>query len=181
MPRIPALDPAEASAEVAATLSAIKAKLGGVPNILRTMAVAPSVLAGYLSFSEAASGGALPARLREEIALLSASANGCEYCAAAHQALGKMAGLSPDDIARSLLGDASDPREKAALVFARAVLEKRGQVSDGELAAVKAAGWTNGEVLEIVANVALNVFTNYLNIVAGTDVDFPRVKLPKAA
>lgn len=181
MPRIPALDPATAPASVRATLDAVKAKLGMVPNLMKTMAQAPSVLDGYLAFSGAAGSGALPAALREQIALLTAETNGCDYCASAHQALGKMAGLSADEIARGYAGDSADPKARAALAFAGSVLANRGKVSDGDLAAIKAAGYSDGEVLEIVANTVLNVLTNYVNNVAGTDIDFPRVHTGRAA
>lgn len=181
MQRIPALDPAAAPAAVAATLEAVKAKLGMVPNIIKTMARAPAVLNSYLAFSGAAGEGRLSAALRERIALLSAQTNGCDYCASAHQALGKMAGLSADEIARGYAGDSSDPKAKAALTFAKAVLARRGQVSDADLAAVKAAGYGEDEVLEIVANVVLNIFTNYFNNVADTEIDFPRVTVNRAA
>ncbi len=181
MQRIPALDPATAPAAIAQTLNAVKAKLGLVPNLIKTMARAPSVLNSYLAFSGAVGEGRLPAMLRERIALVTAQTNGCDYCASAHQALGKMAGLSADEITRGFAGDSADPKAKAALTFAKAVLAKRGQVSDAELAAVKAAGYSEDEVLEIVANVVLNIFTNYVNNVADTDIDFPRVSLSRAA
>lgn len=181
MPRINPVDPAQASGDVKATLEAVKAKLGGVPNIVRTMAVAPSVLDGYLAFSGAAAKGKLPAALREQIALVTAGVNACDYCASAHQALGKMAGLNVDDIARALKGDAADAKSKAALVLARKLVVDRGMVSDADLAAAKSAGWSDADVLEIVANVALNLFTNYFNHVAGTDVDFPKVDARRAA
>ncbi|NJO32669.1 MAG: carboxymuconolactone decarboxylase family protein [Rhodospirillales bacterium] len=181
MQRIPSIDPAQAPIDVKATLDDVKAKLGGVPNIFRTMAVAPSVLNGYLAFSGAAAQGKLPAALREQIALVAAGANACDYCASAHQALGKMAGLGADDIVRALKADAADPKTKAALSFARKLVIDRGVVSDTDLSAVKAVGFGDGEILEIVANVALNIFTNYFNHVAGTEVDFPKVDAKRAA
>lgn len=181
MQRITAVKPDNATPEVAATFGAIKSKLGSVPNIFTTMAVAPSVLNGYLGFSEAAGKGRLSARVREQIALLAANTNGCDYCASAHQALGKMAGLSTDDISRALDGQSADAKVTAALAFAKAVLAERGHVSDAALSAVRAAGWSDEEVLEITANVALNIFTNYVNSVAGTDVDFPRVATRRVA
>lgn len=181
MQRIPAQDPSTASAEVRATLDAVKAKLGMVPNIFQTMARAPSVLNGYLAFSGAAGQGVLPNKLREQIALVTAQTNGCDYCASAHQALGKMAGLKPEEIACSYRGESADAKAQAALTFASAVLAERGKVSDAELAAVKVAGFSEPEVLEIVANVALNIFTNYFNNVADTEIDFPRVRTAPVA
>lgn len=181
MQRIPALEPTRANADVRTTLDAVKAKLGMVPNIVRTMARAPSVLNGYLAFSGAVGTGELPAKLREQIALLTAQTNGCDYCASAHQALGKMAGLSAEEIARGYQGQSADATAQTALAFAQAVLAKRGKVSDAELAAIKAAGFSEGQVLEIVTNVVLNIFTNYFNNVAGTEIDFPRVSTNRAA
>lgn len=181
MQRIAALDTIKADADVRATLDAIKAQLGTVPNIFKTMARAPAVLNGFLSFSGAVDKGELPATLRERIALASAQTNGCDYCASAHQALGKMAGLSADEIANGLNGRSADTKAQAALTFAQAVLAKRGKISDTELAVVKAAGYSDGQVLEIVASVVLNIFTNYFNNVADTDIDFPRVNTNRAA
>ncbi|MFA5949433.1 MAG: carboxymuconolactone decarboxylase family protein [Hyphomicrobium sp.] len=181
MQRIKAIDPVTATDDVKVTLDAVKAKLGGVPNIFRTMAVAPSVLNGYLAFSDATEKGRLSGKLRERIALATANINGCDYCASAHQALGKMAGLSPEEIGAALRGQSDDAKVAAALTFAKAVLADRGQVSDDALKAVRAAGWSDGEILEIVASVVLNILTNYLNNVAGTEVDFPRVTTHRAA
>lgn len=181
MPRIPTVELNSASAEVRATLDSVKAKVGMVPNLMKTMALAPSVLNGYLAFSGAVGAGVLPAQLRERIALLSAETNGCDYCASAHQALGKMAGLSADEMSLNHVGDSSDSKARAALVFAKSVLANRGNVSEAEFTAVKTAGYSDVDVLEIVANVALNVFTNYVNNVAGTDIDFPRVHTGRAA
>lgn len=181
MQRITAVDPANATSELAATFAAVKAKLGSVPNLFKTMAVAPSVLNAYLAFSDSAGKGKLSAKVREQIALVTANTNACDYCASAHQALGKMAGLSADDIARAFDGEAADAKAAAALVFAKAVLADRGHVSDTALSVVRAAGWSDEEILEITANVVLNIFTNYFNSVADTDVDFPRVTTRKAA
>ena len=181
MQRIKSIDPANAPANVKGTLDAVKAKLGVVPNLLTTMAVAPSVLDAYVAFSGAAGKGHLSAKVREQIALATANTNGCDYCASAHQALGKMAGLSAEDIASALEGRATDAKVAAALSFARSVLAERGHVSDATLQAVRAAGWSDAEVLEIVANVVLNILTNYVNNVADTEVDFPRVSTQRAA
>jgi AhpD family alkylhydroperoxidase len=126
----------------------------------------------YLSFSTALGGGALGAKLREQIALAVAEANGCEYCLAAHSTIGKMVGLSNADVVASRQGRSSDPKAAAALAFARAVLDRRGDVSDADLRAVREAGHGDGEIAEILAHVALNVFTNYFNRFARTNIDF---------
>ncbi len=117
--------------------------------------------------------------IRDRIALLAASENSCGYCAAAHTVLGARAGVSQSDLVAGLAGEASDPDVAAALRFARTVLRERGFVSDEDLQSVRAAGFSDGEIGEIVANVALNVFTNYFNSVGQTELDFPVVELPK--
>ncbi|MEZ5874069.1 MAG: peroxidase-related enzyme [Hyphomicrobiales bacterium] len=181
MPRIQPLDPATANGQTKTLLDGVKKKLGMVPNFMKTMAHAPSTLAAYLAFSGAVAEGGLPVALRERIALVTAQTNGCDYCASAHQALGKMAGLDADEIARGFAGDSADPKAKVALTFARQVLAKHGEVSDAEIAAVKSAGYSDGDLVEIVANVALNIFTNYFNNVAEPDIDFPRVATVRRA
>jgi uncharacterized peroxidase-related enzyme len=158
-------------------LDAVKAKLGITPNMMKTMAQSPAVLEAYLNFSGALGGGNLSARMREQIALISAEINGCGYCASAHTAIGKMVGLDEDSILAARNGNAADAKTDAALKFARDVIVKRGEVSDADLHAVKDAGFSDGEVGEIVANVALNIFTNYFNEIARTDIDFPKVRL----
>jgi uncharacterized peroxidase-related enzyme len=144
-----------------------------VPNMTRAMATAPAVLDGYLQFSGALAQGALSAKVREQIALAVAEANGCDYCLAAHTVGGKIVGLTTDQIRDSRLGTAVDGKTDALVRFARRVVEARGRVSDADLAAVRVAGWGDGAVGEVVANVALHVFTNYFNLVNDTELDFP--------
>ena len=122
----------------------------------------------------------LSPRLREQIALATAGANGCGYCASAHTFLGKSLGVDEQELERNLSGESSDGRTAAALSFVRAVIAQRGHVTDAELDAVRNAGFTDGEVAELVTAVALNTFTNYFNSVARTDVDFPEVRVDPA-
>lgn len=180
-PRIAPLDPASADPAVAATLAAVKAKLGSVPNLFRTLARAPATLNGYLAFSDALAGGRLDAGRREIVALAVAQENRCGYCLAAHTLIGKGAGLSAADIRAARAGSSADAGDAALAVFARRLTETRGVVDDAELAAFKRAGFDDGHVLEVVALVALNTLTNYVNHVAGTVVDFPAVPLEIAA
>ena len=175
MSRLQALDPAAATGKAQALLEGVRKKLGVVPNMMRTMAASPSVLEGYLGLSGALGSGQLPAGLREQIALAVAQANDCGYCLAAHSLLGGKAGLAADDVLAARRGDASDPRAQAAIRFALAVVAARGGVSDAYLERVRGAGFGDGEIAEIVAHVALNVLTNYLNRVAATTIDFPPV------
>jgi uncharacterized peroxidase-related enzyme len=176
MTRIQPVNYEQSTGKARELLDAVKAKLGMTPNMMNTMAQSPAVLEAYLNFSGALGGGKLNARLREQIALISAEINGCGYCASAHTAIGKMVGLDEDAILAARNGNAADAKTDAALKFARAMIVNRGEVSDADLQTVKDAGFSDGEVGEIVANVALNIFTNYFNEISKTDIDFPKVE-----
>ncbi len=158
-------------------LEAVNAQLGFVPNLMKTMAQSPAVLEAALNFSSTV-GRTLNAKLREQIAVLTAEANGCGYCLSAHTAAGKMSGLTEEELLAARAGNSNDTITDAALKFAKAVLEKRGNVTDEDLKAVRDAGFSDGGVAEIVAHVALNIFTNYFNQVAQTEIDFPIVEVP---
>jgi uncharacterized peroxidase-related enzyme len=174
MSRITALDPVNATGKNAELFAAVKSQLGLVPNLMRTFGHSPAALDAYLNFGGKLAGGVLPASVREQLALTVAEANGCDYCLAAHSLLGKGAGLSPEAIRAARLAAAADPKVHALLQFASAVVASRGRVSDESLAAVRSAGATDAEIVEVVAHVALNILTNYTNNVAQTSVDFPK-------
>lgn len=180
MPRIQALDPASAQPKSAELLTAIERQLGIVPNIFRTLAHAPSVLSAYLNFNKALGGGRLPVGLREQIALAVAGANHCGYCASAHTSMAKEVGLDPRELGRNLNAKSEDPKTQALLTFVSKVVTAHGDVSDVDLAEVRSAGFSDGELVEIIANIAINIFTNYFNLIAETEVDFPIVDIEKA-
>jgi len=146
-----------------------------VSNMTRTMAQSPAALEGYLALARALRDGLLPIRLQEQIALVVAESNESDYCLSAHTAAGRGLGLSNDELVASREGRAFDRRVEAALQFARVTVERRGDVTDQELARVREAGFSDGKIVEIIAHVALNVFTNYFNRAARTDIDFPTV------
>ncbi|MFA5966810.1 MAG: carboxymuconolactone decarboxylase family protein, partial [Sphingomonas sp.] len=130
----------------------------------------------------AALGRTLDAKTRERIAITIAQANGCDYCLSAHSYLGlNLAKIDEAEITLNRAGHSGDAKADAAIVFARQVLAARGKVSDADIAAVRLAGFTEAQVIEIVASVALNVLTNYINNVAETDIDFPVVLAAQAA
>lgn len=172
--RITALDPINATGQTAALFTAVKGKLGMVPNLMRTLGHSPAALEAYLGFSATLGKGVLPAAVREQVALTVAETNSCDYCLAAHSLIGKGAGLTPDAIAAARRGSATDAKVDALLKFAAAVVETRGLVSDEALAAVRTAGASDAEIIETVAHVALNILTNYTNHIAQTVVDFPK-------
>lgn len=177
MARIASIDPAKATGKSKELLDAVQGKLGMTPNMMKVMAASPSVLESYLSFSGALGHGALPAKIREQIALGTAQANECEYCMAAHTALGRVAGLDAAQMNEARRFGGSDPKAAAALAFGRAVLSKQGAVSDADFAAVRSAGFNDAQIAEIIAGVALSWFTNAFNKAAKTEVDFPKVEL----
>ena len=167
----------EASPEQArASLTAVGKSLGVVPNLFRVVANSPAALKGYLGIGAALSGAKLDAQTQERIALAVAELNGCDYCLSAHTYLGRnVAKLDDAEITANRNGASNDIRANAAVKFAAQIVAARGHVSNEQLAAVKAAGYGDAEVIEIVLAVALNTFTNYVNEVAKTDIDFPVV------
>lgn len=175
MPRLTALNPETATGQAQRLLRGVESKLGFAPNIMRTMANSPAVLQGYLDFSGALSKGRLSAKFREPIALTVSEVNACRYCLAAHSAIGRTVGLSEEAISDSRHGESLDTKEATALEFTRQMVSNRGQVTDEEVAKLRKAGFTDGEITEILANIGLTLFTNYFNHVAGTEVDFPAV------
>ncbi len=177
MPRIKPVDLQQTDAKTAATLKGVQAKLGVIPNLMSTMAHSPSLLNGYLQFSEALSQGRLNRSQRELIAIAIAQENQCEYCLSAHAMLGKQAGLQDGDITLARNGEARDVTD-AAIVGLAVKLAKSGAVlDDHDFTAASHAGLDAGLILEIVAQVVLNTLTNYVNHVAGTEVDFPVTRL----
>jgi uncharacterized peroxidase-related enzyme len=158
-------------------LEAVNKQLGVVPNLFRVVANSPSALEGYLGMSGALAKGSPPAQTRERIALAVAQVNGCNYCLSAHAYLGKnLAKLSDAEIAANRQGSSLDPKAEAAVRFAVRVVRERGHVSDADVQAVRMAGYDDAQIVEIVQHVALNTWTNYINEVAKTEIDFPELQ-----
>ncbi len=175
MSRLQAINPKAATGRAKELLDEVHSKLGMTPNLVRVLANSPDVLEAYLSFSDALSNGLLSTRLREQIALTVAQANRSSYCLAAHTAIGKTVGLSKENILDSRQGMSPDSKVHATLQFVRQMVEKRGWVRDTDVWRLRKGGYGDAEISEIVANVVLNIFTNYFNQVAETEVDFPKV------
>ncbi|MBN9247364.1 MAG: peroxidase-related enzyme [Hyphomicrobium sp.] len=163
------------------TLEAIHKTLGVVPNLFRLIANSPAALAAFMGF-QGALAKTLDVKTRERIAIAVAQVNGCDYCLSAHTYLGlNLAKISPEEVALNRKGASGDAKANAAVAFAAKVAKERGHVSDADIAAVRAAGFTEAQIVEIVGLVAENTFTNYLNEVAKTDIDFPVVRVSEAA
>ncbi len=161
--------------KAAELLGAVKKAMGSTPNIFTTFANAPAALEGYLNFNGALSSGVLDQKLREQIALTVAGLNGCDYCASAHTFLGKNAGLSETELTANLNGQSDDVKTQVVLNFATTIVESRGHPTSADIELVNSAGFSNEEIIEILAHVALNTFTNYFNESFGVEVDFPKI------
>jgi uncharacterized peroxidase-related enzyme len=173
---------ADAPEKAQPLLEAVNKQLGVVPNMFRLISTSPQALEGYLGMSGALSKGALPPQTRERIALAVAEVNGCNYCLSAHTYLGRnLAKLDDAEITANRNGASNDPKADAAVRFAAQVARARGHVAEADLAAVRLAGYSDAQVVEIVQHVALNTWTNYVNEVFKTDIDFPVVEARKAA
>jgi uncharacterized peroxidase-related enzyme len=160
----------------------VKKQLGVAPNLFRLVSNSPAALEGYLGLSGALAKGELPAPTRERIALAVAQINGCDYCLSAHTYLGRnVARLDEAEIAANRRGRSNDAKADAAVRFAARVAELRGHIAQEDFEAVKAAGYSDAQIVEIVQHVALNTWTNYINTVGQTQIDFPVVTVSKAA
>lgn len=180
MPRINPVNTETADPKARALLEGVQKSLGMTPNLMKALANSPASLGAYLGFGQSLAAGSLGAKLREQVAVAVAGANSCEYCASAHTALAKGQSVDDAELALNLEGESADERTNAALQFATAIVRKRGWVTDDDLIAVRSAGFSEGEVVELVAVVAINTFTNYFNHVAQTQVDFPLVAVNAA-
>lgn len=174
MQNIQPVNPGQPGA-AASALATVKSELGAVPNIFATMAQSPAAVDAYLAFSGALAAGVLGTVTREQIALAVAGESKCNYCASAHTALAKNLGLSASEATLNLAGASNDVRTAAILDFAREIVATRGRVDADVLTGLRATGVTDEEIVEIIATVCLNLFTNYFNHIANTEIDFPFV------
>lgn len=156
-------------------LDQIKTKLGKLPNIFKYMAVSPAVLGSYLGFSSAIANASLSPKIREQIALATAEENHCEYCLAAHTVMAKGAGLTDEQIANARKFTADDPKATAIIKFTQKLIKEKGMLNDFDVKRVREAGLADAEIIEVVAAVCLNIFTNYFNHVVDPEIDFPKV------
>jgi uncharacterized peroxidase-related enzyme len=175
--RVPLVDQRTAPAASVAAIEQIQTAFGVVPNMFRAVANSPAALQSMWGSFGALGGGSIPAQLGEKIAVAVADRNRCEYCLAAHTALGRKAGASAEEMAAAQAGLSNEPKTAAALAFALKVVQARGQLADADVDSLRQVGFSDEEIVEILAHVALNLFTNYVNVVFDVPVDFPGVKL----
>lgn len=179
MTRITSIDPTTAHGRTKELLDATKAQLGRIPNLYGSMAQSPAALDGYLAFRSALGKGVLSIPMRERIALLTAAINDCGYCVSAHTFRGAKVGLSASDLAATQKGQSEDPKNAAALQFVDTLLQQHGLISDEDFTLIKSHGWSDEEIGEMIAHVALNVFSNYYNHVAMPVLDFPATAITR--
>ncbi|MBI1767438.1 MAG: carboxymuconolactone decarboxylase family protein [Bacteroidetes bacterium] len=166
----------EATSEAAkTTMEMVKKKLGRVPNMYQVMANSPAVLEAYVKFNGALSGGTLGNRMAELIALATAEANACSYCLSAHSFFGARIGLSEEQMLEGRSFYSPDEKMNAGLLFVKKMLETPKEISSADIEPLRAVGYSDGDILEIVANVIRNIFTNYINIISETEVDWPAI------
>lgn len=158
-------------------LRAATERFGGVPNLLRLLSLSPASLQGYLTLLTALDGAALGPQMSERIALAVAEASGCQYCLSLHTDRARSRiGLDDAEITANRSGASNDPRAEVAVRFAAKLVRTQGVIGDDDLGALNEAGYDDGQIVEIVLQVGLNVLTSYLNKVGGTDIDFPTIK-----
>ncbi len=173
MARLNPVEPSEVAARLQDFMAAEKSRMGRINNMVKVMSNSPAALEGYLGLSGVLDRGVLGPELAERLALTVSEANGCHYCLTAHGVQARQLGISWDETLAARRAESSDPKIDAALKFALAVVDRRGRVSDDEVVVVKEAGYSDGEIAEIVTHVARTILTNYLNNVAATSLDWP--------
>lgn len=176
MSTLPQVEPAQATGEAADALAAAKKAMGAVPNLVKVMANSPAVVEGWLALSGALGKGVLPADVRARLAIATAEYNGCEYCLSAHTFTGaRVNKIDSVELEAARDAKSADPHTAALLALSDAIARDRGKIGDAALASAREAGLTDAEITEVVANIALNTLTNYLNNLADTDNEFPLV------
>jgi uncharacterized peroxidase-related enzyme len=177
MARVHVIDPRTASGDAKSLLDAVQAQLGVTPNFIRVLANSPKALEGFLGLYGAAAGFALDKAMQERIALAIAEGNGCQYCVSAHTAIGRHAGLSNDEMALNRRGTSADDKAAVTVAFARALNDNLGEVTSAEFDGARAAGLSDREIVEVIATVVLNIFTNVIGKATRVEIDFPNVDL----
>jgi uncharacterized peroxidase-related enzyme len=169
------VDPNTANPEAKAALDLVRANFGGIPNLMKMLAIAPNVLKGIMALNQEVTSGELDPALVEQVALLASAINQCEYCVAVHVHVGQQAGLSRDELISNLQGRASNPKSQAVLDFTQAVVNNRGKVDRATVAALRDWGMSDKAILEIVGVIGLYTFLNYAKHLTQPELDFPAV------
>ena len=181
MTRIPMIEIDDAQGETRELLERARSRFGALPNFVKAFASSPSTLAAYLGLQGNLSRGALEPAIAERIALAIGEANECQYCVSAHTAISRSVGLDKAEIEAARTGESSDARAQAAVRFAKAVRDNTGELTAAEFADVRAAGFGDAEIVEIIAHVGMNSWNNLFAKAAQVDIDFPKIELLTAS
>ncbi|MGR9106434.1 MAG: carboxymuconolactone decarboxylase family protein [Gammaproteobacteria bacterium] len=181
MNRIHVVNPENANPEQKTLLDAIQSQLGMVPNFLKVFANSPAALRAFLGLHKIAGEGSLDPQTRERIALALAQQNSCEYCLSAHTAIGRKAGLDSSEIEANRAGSSRDGKAAAAVKFAQALARHNGEVTSAEILEVRNAGYSEGDIVEIITHVGMNILTNIVGKASRVEIDFPKVPLKLAS
>lgn len=173
MPIISPIAPESANSEQKKILEGIRAKLGRIPNIYSTMAHSPSTLESMLSYNAGLKKGILSPKEIEAIALAVGQVNDCDYCVAAHTVIGKMSGLTLEETIESRQGKSHDAKLEALVKLAVEIVKTKGRPATGSIQTFRKAGYGDAALVELIAWVTYNIFTNYFNHIAETVSDFP--------
>ncbi|RXP56134.1 carboxymuconolactone decarboxylase family protein [Lutibacter sp. HS1-25] len=177
--RIETLNPETTTGESKELFNGVQKKLGFIPNLIKVFGNSPATLKSYLQLGELTASGNFSNKFREQLALAIAEENNCNYCLSAHTTIGKMNGLSDEQTEQSRQGIATDVKIEVGLKLAQSITKNRGKITSEEIEAAKLAGYTDEDILEIVLNVVSNTLTNYVNHIAETEIDFPKVEAGK--
>ncbi|MGN5381153.1 carboxymuconolactone decarboxylase family protein [Streptomyces lasalocidi] len=176
MSRLPQIQSAEATGASAEALAEVRTALGAVSNMAKVMANSPALVKGWLALSDALSGGMIPAPVRERLAIAIAEYNNCTYCLPAHTCIAaRVAKVDAEELERARHAESTDPDTAALLALSDAIARGRGHIDGTQLKTARGAGVTDAEIAEVVVNLALNILTNYCNVLADTDDEWPVV------
>ena len=176
MARIEPIEPEHATGEALDLLQSVKRQLGEVPNVFKVMAISPPVLKGYLAVSRSLTEAGLDPALREQIAVAVAGINQCDYCASAHTSIGRRRGVTRSELDLNLQARSADPKTESVFTLVKAILNRKGDLTDAELDNLRSVGFSDRELVELVIYIGVSAAANYLNKIAATEIDFPLVK-----
>lgn len=176
MPRLNVVQPAQATGPVKQMYDDLTAKMGKVVNIFQGMANSPAALRAYISISAALAEGELSPQDREAVYLAVSENNGCQYCVSAHSVVAKRAGLSEEETLSVRKFKSSDEKRAALLEFVRKVIATKGFVADEDIAKVRRAGYSDGQIAEAIGYIGMATFANLFNHVHDTPIDFPAAR-----
>lgn len=172
------VEPEAATGKATELLAQVQKSLGLIPNMTKVMANSPTLLQAYLALSRAVASGVLTPAVRERLAIATAELNGCEYCLSAHTYIGaNIVKVDADELDKARRGESEDAHVAALLTLSNTIADNAGDVDEVDIKSAREAGVTDEEIGEIVANLALNILTNYFNVLARVDNDWPVVTL----